>query len=151
VGASELADIPYAEAKSGTETITNSSVTKLDLETSSYDNGATTTTSALIDLTNNEIVLRRTGLWLVSAHINWVANTTGYRNIVLIHSTSSGTQVAAEGSPANPASLPTRSSASNVVYASGTTSVVYANVLQTSGGNLDCDGVVRAVWLGNYS
>lgn len=73
---------PYAEATTGTQNISTNTFTTADLSTAVRDNGATMTTGAMVDLTNNVIKLNRAGLWFVTGTITWGADTVwinGYR------------------------------------------------------------------------
>lgn len=140
--------VPYAELTQSATSINNITFKIPDLTSTTYDNGAATTGTALADLANDRIVLRRAGMWLVSCLGSWAANATGSRlTEVKLDTVAVATSATGSGFGGT---FPTNQTAATVVYVSGTTSYVDGNLYQSSGGGLNCTATLKAVWLGPY-
>ena len=140
--------VPYAELTQSATSINNTTFTIPNLTSTTYDNGAATTGTALADLVNDRIILRRAGMWLVSCFGSWVANATGSR-LTEVKLDGGVAATSATGSGFG-GTYPTNQTAATVVYVSGTTSYVDGNVWQASGAGLNCTVTLKAVWLGPY-
>lgn len=139
---------PYAEA-TGSQSVANNSFVVADLTTSVYDNGATTTGAAMVDLAANTITLRRTGIWLISGYASWAANGSGFRRVTINHSVSGN--VTGNINTTFGGFFGAFHGTEAMIYATTASTTVDLRVYQSSGGGLNCDTKLRATWLGAYS
>ena len=122
-----------ARYPSAAQTLTTGSDTVLTFDTA---NG----TQVGITYSAGTFTIATTGLYLVTASVNYVANATGYRGLY-IKKNGTGIRQMRTGAVA---SVTTALSASSVVSCAATDTITI-NAQQTSGGNLDTVGT-SAMW-----
>ena len=124
------------------QTITTATVTKVAFNQARYDSpgdeGGGDAGAKMADLTNNDIIIRQSGLYIVSAGIYFATNTTGRR--ALLVQSGSTTIIYDERNPitASAVQTPVQASAA-IVLARG--DLIRANAFHTRGSDLDIEEV----------
>lgn len=145
--------IPAAQMKTSTnQAITNNLTTKVAYDITAYDSYAARSEGAMVNLTNDEITIRKAGLYSVTALASFAANATGIRRL----------QIAKNGATITPFQQPTVSSGGSTsmivheLLVLAVNDIISVNCFQTSGGNLDLTNLgfadgnnVCVAWLGN--
>lgn len=139
--------VPFAHLTQSATAIPDNTFTTANLTSTTADNGATTCGSALADLSNDRITLRRSGIWVVQAFAAWAANGTGYRSLVIA---LNGSAFTGELNNNFSGFFGPNHGATAIHYASGTSDYVSVTMYQNSGGNLNATVTLKAAWLGAY-
>ena len=153
VTSAKLAPAPYGELATTTLGVNDNTLVDVDYTTTTHDNGVATTGTALADLANNRLYLRRAGLWSISASVAWQADIDGWRSMAIYWSALYGAPVAQDvQSQGFGTYYGLTQTTSTVLYTNSTSTYIYGNVYQNSGGNwTNISSNLKAVWLGNYS
>ena len=139
VGASKISSLP------GTRVYNNAAISVADsTETLLTFNNERYDTTGLHDTSTNpgRIVASYAGVYLIVVNIEWAANATGTRSILIY--LNGTTKIASQNQVNNGASIVTRQSVSTLYYLAPT-DYVTVNAYQTSGGSLNVQST------GNYS
>lgn len=141
--------VPYAELTQSATAIANNSFASPNFTSATFDNGAATCGTALADLANERIYLRRAGVWVVTAYANWAVNATGYRAIYLSNPSGLGS-IGGELNDNMGAFLGVDQGATAICCVANATSYIGMTLYQNSGGNLNATATLKATWLGAF-
>lgn len=137
--------VPYCEMTQSATSINNATGTVPNLTSTTQDNGAATCGSALADLANDRLYLRRAGIWGITLFVNWASNATGYREIeLLLNGLMVAGQVNSTFGTINYALITLH----HFQYTANTTDYVSPLIYQNSGAGLNATATLKATWLG---
>ena len=137
---------------SAAQSIVTATTTKCAYNVTNFDSYAARPEGAMINLTNDEITIRKAGLYLVTTSGSFAANATGVRRLDI---RKNGTSLVSD---TRVASAQTCGLHLAGIFAFAVNDLITAACFQNSGGNLNIDGNTFAdgmelsvLWLGSSS
>lgn len=138
------------------QSIANNITTKAAYDAVAYDSYAARSEGAMVSLSNDEITIRKAGLYLVVLNTNFAAGATGVRRSH-IAKTPPGASLTPNQNP-SPAAGGSVSLPISEPMVCAVNDVISTNVFQTSGGALNLTNLgftdgnfLAVVWLGNIA
>lgn len=144
----KIAPVPFGYIKKTTQSVASGGTgTAVDFDTTVMDNGVATTGTAIADLTNNRLYVRRTGIYMLSVQAKF--DSPNYFKYAHIGSSAAGAAVSAISSPADTIFGDIVSS----VWVGDSAAGAYFDVTvgHTKGTNADVTTDFQITWLGKSS
>ena len=123
------------------QNVTNGATQKMVFDSTIYDSYAARAEGAMADVSNDKIIIRKTGLYLVSASAQWTNNAVGYRSLGIRRAAGAALIKRITQDANAVAGLDTSQTLTDVVLLNSGDEIE-VTVLQTSGAGLNLDPTI---------